>query len=58
MGFAKLAHIVSLGLASAAATSGIALLAVVPASAADPNFTYVQNSLVQSTIISGPLDAA
>ena len=58
MGFAKLAHIVSVGLASAAANSGIALLAVVPASAADPNFTYVQNSLVQSTIISGPLDAA
>ena len=54
MAFAKLAHIVSLGLASAAATSGIALLAAVPASAADPNFTYVQNSLFQSTIISGP----
>ena len=54
MGFAKLAHIVSVGLASAAANSGIALLAAVPASAADPNFTYVQNSLYQSTIISGP----
>jgi len=36
------------------AASAIALLAAVPASAGDLNFTYVQNSLVQSTIISGP----
>jgi hypothetical protein len=36
------------------ATSGIALLAAMPAFGAGPNFTYVPNSLVQSTIISGP----
>ena len=36
------------------ATSAIALVAAVPASAGNPNFSYVPNSLVQSTIISGP----
>ena len=35
-------------------TSAIALVAAVPASAGNPNLSYVPNSLVQSTIISGP----
>jgi hypothetical protein len=36
------------------ASSAIALVAAMPASAAGPKFTYVPNSLVESTIISGP----
>jgi hypothetical protein len=36
------------------ATSAIALAAAVPASAGSPNFSYVPNSLIQSTIVSGP----
>jgi hypothetical protein len=36
------------------AASAIALVAAVPASAGNPNFSYVPKSLVQSTIVSGP----
>jgi hypothetical protein len=36
------------------ATSAIALVVAVPASAGNSNFSYVPNSLVQSTIVSGP----
>jgi hypothetical protein len=36
------------------AISPIALLVSVPASAGNPSFSYIPNSLFQSTIISGP----
>jgi hypothetical protein len=36
------------------ATSAVALIAAVPASAGNPSFSYVPNSLVQSKIFSGP----
>jgi hypothetical protein len=36
------------------ATSAIVLVSALPASAGNPNFSYVPNSLMQSTIISGP----
>jgi hypothetical protein len=36
------------------AASAIALLTAAPASASGPNFSYVPNSMIESTIVSGP----